>query len=445
MRLKQPRTPLAVVAAFVACGFAPSAWSQSLMELYKGAADYDSGVLAARAAVQAAEFRVARTQGLNRPQVALTAGATVSRVNPSRGTANLDTGNSNAGQVALNGRLPLFNRSNDASIRTSELQLEDARQELAQAEQDFIFRLTAAYFEVLAAQDTLSTTRANKKAVSEQLASAKRNFEVGTATIVDAREAEARLDRATAEENRAENELRIRRLALDQLVGRSGVQPLPLAAPVTLPAVVPDRVDDWIRAAEANSPVVQRARIGVQLAGVEIDRAKAAEKPTVEATASYGAQRVGGELSALSQSTRTASLGVQFNLPLYTGGQTQNGISEALANEERARIRLNGDVRRVTQDARDAFFNAQSQRTTAQSLEAAERSAKLQVESTELGYRVGVRVNLDVLNAQSELFQRQRELATTRYQAVVTSLRLRQVAGQLTPGDIEAVDRLLAK
>jgi outer membrane protein len=447
MRLKHPRTPLAAVAAIVTCGFASSAWSQSLMELYNAARSYDATVLAARAQAQSAEFRAAQADGLGKPSAALGASLTTTRVDPSRSIFNPrgESGNSSSGQVAINGRYALLNRANEATIAQSRKALDDAQAQLDAVEQDLMVRVAQAYFDVLAAQDTLATTQASKKAITEQLASARRNFEVGTATITDTREAQARFDLATAQEIAAENDLRTKRIALDQLVGRTGVAPKPLAMPVVLPPVTPASAEEWVTGADALHPAIRRARAALEVAGLETEKAKAGRMPTIDAVGSVGAQRTGGELASASASNRTASIGVQFNLPLYTGGQVQNRISETLVLEERARNDLDAARRGVAQNTRQAFFGVQSLQAQAKALEAAESSSKLALEATQLGYRVGVRVNLDVLNAQTQLFQTQRELAKSRYDTLVGSLRLRQAAGRLTPGDIEAVDRLLAK
>ena len=447
MRPKPTRTLLAAVAALAAAGFAPGASAQSLLELYHAARAYDATFLAAQAQAQASEYRAAQAGALAKPSAALGASLTVTRIDPSPSLFNPGgrSGNSNAGQVAINGRYALFNKGNEVTIAQAQRALDDAQAQLDAAGQDLIVRLAQAYFDVLAAQDTLATTQASKKAITEQLASARRNFEVGTATITDTREAQARFDLATAQEIAAENDLRTKRIALDQLVGRSGVTPRPLALPVTLPAVTPASAEEWVTGADARHPAIRRARAALDVAGLEIEKARAGRLPTLDAVGGVATQRTGGELAASSSTNRTASIGLQFNLPLYTGGQVDNRITETLVLQDKARNDLEAARRGVAQGTRQAYFGVQSLQAQAKALEAAESSSKLALEATQLGYRVGVRVNLDVLNAQTQLFQTQRELAKSRYDTLVGSLRLRQAAGELTPGDVEAVDRLLAK
>jgi outer membrane protein len=148
---------------------------------------------------------------------------------------------------------------------------------------------------------------------------------------------------------------------------------------------------------------------------------------------------------ALPGNTKNASIGVQMNWPLYTGGLVQNRIKETLSLEEKARDDLEAARRGVAQTTRVAYFGVQSGLAQVKALEAAESSSKLALEATQLGYKVGVRVNLDVLNSQLQLFQTQRDLSKARYDVLVGSLKLRQAAGQLAPGDIEALNRLLAR
>jgi outer membrane protein len=462
-----PKFPLSTLGALAAgalfgLGHAGAA-AQSLKELYEAARAYDATYLAAKAQAQSAEFRAAQSYALERPSVSATAAATLARVDPPNNTVttvaavggqavtvSVPTGeaaSSRVGQVGLAGRYALFNRANSATIEQARRSLDSAQADLDAAEQDLIVRVAQAYFDVLAAQDTLATSRANKAAITEQLASAKRNFEVGTATITDTREAQARFDLATAQEIAADNDLRAKRIALDQLVGRTGVAPQPLTVPAALPALAPANVEDWVTSADNGHPTVRRAKVALDVAQLETAKARAAESPTVDAVASVGASDSrGNAISSSSRGTATnASIGVQMNWPLYTGGLTQNRIKETLALEEKAGNDLQAARRGVAQGTRVAFFGVQSGQARVSALEAAEASSKLALEATQLGYRVGVRVNLDVLNAQTQLFSTQADLAKARYDVLVGGLRLRQASGQLAAGDIEAVNRLLAK
>ncbi len=423
---------------------AGAAQAQSLQELYELARVYDATYLAARAQAQSAEHRAAQSDALERPSLSAAAAGTLARTDPPPATGTLS---SNTAQASLNGRYPLYNRANGVTIQQAKRSLVAAQAELESAEQDLIVRVAQAYFDVLAAQDTLATTRASKAAITEQLASAKRNFEVGTSTITDTREAQARFDLATAQEIAADNDLRAKRIALDQLVGRTAVAPRQLAVPMAMAALAPAEVEQWVTVADNQHPTVRRAKVALDVAQLDTAKERAGDSPTVDAVASLVAGDARGTVLPASSRgrTTTGSVGVQMNWPLYTGGLVQSRVKEKLALEEKAGNDLQAARRGVAQGTRVAFFGVQSGQARVKALEAAEASSKLALEATQLGYRVGVRVNLDVLNAQTQLFSTQADLARARYDLLVGGLRLRQASGQLAPGDIDAVNRLLTK
>jgi outer membrane protein len=436
-----PALPLLMIAAMAVAAL--PARAQSLQELYDAARAYDATYLAARALAESATFRAEQAKALGRPSLAL--GSVVSRAEtdpPS--TSRLNT---NTLQAGLSAEQWLFNRANAATMSQAEKALAVSQADLVTAEQDLIVRLAQAYFDVLASQDALTTAQANKKAISEQLASARRNFEVGTSTITDTREAQARFDLATAQEIAADNDLRTKRIALDQLVGRSNVQPKPLATPVALPATQPRVVDEWVSLVD-QAPVVRKAQLNFDIAQIENDKARAGHLPTVKLEGSLGSNRATGTFPELQRSngtTSSASVGVRLAMPLYSGGAVDNRVKETVALQEQARNTLEAARRGTAQSTRQAFFGVESGQAQVKALEAAEASSKLALEATQLGYRVGVRVNLDVLNAQTQLFTTQRDLSRARYDVVVNGLRLRQAAGSLRPTDVSAVDALIAK
>ncbi len=440
------RLSLALALVF---GSASAAQAQSLQELYEAARAYDASYLAARALADSVQYKAAQADALKRPTLGLGITGEASRVDPpGSGSGSI---NSNTLSAGLQGKYALYNRGNSVTVEQAQRSLGIAQADLDAAEQDLIVRVAQAYFDVLGAQDVLASTKANKLGIAEQLASAKRNFEVGTTTITDTREAQARFDRATAQEIAAENDLRVKQVALDQIVGRVGVAPKPLAQPVALPAVTPLTVDPWVSQAEEGHPAVRKARLGLEVAQLETDKAKAAHGPTVDLNGTLGAQNLHNNLSGLAAiqsgvgTTKSASLGITLNYPLYTGGATQNRVKETLALQEQARNQADFARRSVIEATRRAFFGVQSGQAQVKALEAAESSSRLALEATQLGYKVGVRVNLDVLNAQTQLYSTQADLAKARYEVLLTSLRLRQAAGQLRPEDIAAINQLLAK
>lgn len=442
--LVSPRLRLLPIA--LALGLSGSVvHAEDLVELYTAARGYDATYLSARALAESAQYRAAQANALRLPSVGLTGSATRSETDAPQLTG---TASQNTVSAGINARQPLFNRANSATIAQSERDLEISRTQLETAEQDLIVRVAQAYFDVLSAQDTLALARSSKAAITEQLASARRNFEVGTATITDTREAQARFDLSTAQELAAENDLRTRRIALDQLVGRPNVQPNPLAGPVMLPPAQPADPEQWVGTAEQVHPTIRRAALAFDIAKLETQKARAGHLPTVDLVGGYNSQRNTGELPALQRTSGTtsgASIGVQLNVPLFAGFSVQNRVRETTVLEERAREDLEAARRGVAQATRTAYFGLQTAQARVKALEAAESSSKLALEATQLGYKVGVRVNLDVLNAQTQLFQTQTDLAKARYDLLMTALRLQQASGQLDPGDLAQINQLVKK
>ena len=443
--LKPTSARLRLSVALTALLLAAGAQAQNLQSLYEAARSYDAGYLAARALAEAAQHKAAQADALLRPSATMTGSMTRADIHTAIGTSVT----SNNEQASLQGRHPLFNRASTATIEQSRRTRDLARADVDAAEQDLILRLAQAYFDVLAAQNTLATVQTGNKAIAEQLASAKRNFEVGTATITDTREAQARFDLGTAQEIAADNDLRIKRIALDQLVGRTGIEPRPLATPVNLPDVQPANAEEWVTAAESAHPSIRKARLGQDIARLETAKAQAGNLPTVDLVAALTESHSTGAAITASGSrpgnTTTASIGVQLNWPLFAGYAIQNRVKETVVLEEKARQDFEAARRGIAQGTRQAYFGTQSLKAQVKALEAAESSSQLALEATQLGYKVGVRVNLDVLNAQTQLFQTRRDLAKARYDTIVSGLRLRQASGQLQPQDVTAVDALLVR
>lgn len=433
------RLALWLTSACLSLG-AQAAGAQSLVEVYEAARGYDASFLAARAQAEASTFAAAQSQALLRPSAGLSAGANTAEID----SENAGRGSSSSRSLAVSARQPLYDRASARSIDQAERQVEITQAALQLTEQDLLLRVSQAYFDVLAAEDTLAFARASKAAITEQLASARRNFEVGTATITDTREAQARFDLATAQEIAGANQLATAQAALDQLVGRAQVKPSPLLQPVRLPPL-DGSVDDWVGPSDQGHPAVRQAELALEIARLETQKANAGHLPTVDLVGSVGTSNGSGSFSTSRGSQHRASVGVELNLPLFAGFAVQNRVQETLRLEERSRNELDGTRRSVRLGTRQAWLGVQSGAAQVQALEAAESSSLLALEATQTGYRVGVRVNLDVLNAQTQLFQTRRDLARARYDVLVGHLALRQAAGRLTPDDLRPIDALLVR
>jgi outer membrane protein len=421
--------------------FSMTAQAQNLVDLYTAAQGYDAAYQAAKSQFNAtvAKSEQARAAILPTAGLAISGTSTNQEVLPSPArTYATQTGTISASQ-------PLYRPANWASYEQGKKSLDLAQAQLNQAEQDLIVRVSQGYFDVLAATDSLTFLKSQKTAVAEQLASAKRNFEVGTSTITDSREAQARYDLVIAQELAAENDLMVKSLALNQLVGQQNVKPKALKAPVQLPAVEPADVVHWVDQSQTSNPGIQQANVALDVALLETSKAQAGHKPTLDLVGSYSAINNNGSSTGTSDSrVNVGTIGLNFSLPLFAGFSTQNRIKETLALEEKARADLETAKRSVAQGTRTAFFGVQSGHAQVNALQAAEASSQSALEANQLGYQVGVRINIDVLNSQSQLFDTKAKLAKARYDVLVGGLKLRQAAGTLKAEDLQPINRQLA-
>jgi outer membrane protein len=440
-----PSRRLPLAAALAAALTAPAAGAQSLLELYGSARAFDATWQSARSQYEANLARAEQARAGILPSANLS--STISRSAFEINNPPVDRGfGTQTASIAAS--QPLYRPANWATYQQGKLQAELAQAQLNAAAQDLIVRVSQAYFDVLAAQDTLAFVKAQKTAVGEQLASAKRNFEVGTSTITDTREAQARYDLVIAQEIAAENDLRVKKLALDSVVGRPDVMPDPL--PVTAASAAgpqPGDVNVWVQQGEENSPTIQQARTAVEIAQLETEKARAGHKPTLDLTASYNITRNPNGTTTAVGSTRSnvGTVGLSFNLPLFAGFATQNRVRETLSLEEKARADLEAARRSVAQAVRTAFYGVVSGQGQVTALQAAEASSQSALEANRLGYQVGVRINIDVLNSQSQLFQTKRDLAQARYNVLLGRLKLRQANGTLLPEDLARLSAPAAK
>lgn len=438
MNLRQLPLAMALTAAFVL-----PAQAQNLVELYDAARSFDASYQSAKSLYEANLSKAEQARAGLLPTVGLGMGVNRTNISSDLDTFERSYGNQSA---TLNASQPLYRPANVATAEQGKKSVGVAEAQLLAADQDLIVRVSQAYFDVLASSDSLNFVKAQKSAVSEQLASAKRNFEVGTATITDTREAQARFDLVLAQEIAAENDLRVKKLALDQLTGKTGAEPKPLAVPVVIVPVTPADVSAWVAQSEAMSPAVRQAQLGLEVAQLETQKAQAGNKPTLDLTGSYNITKNNGSSNtAQDYRTNVAQVGLNLNLPLFAGYAIQNRIKETLSLEDKARSDLDAAKRGVAQTTRTAFFGVESGLGQVKAFEAAEASSQSALDATKLGYQVGVRINIDVLNAQTALFDTKAKLAKARYDVLLGSLKLRQANGSLKADDLNAVNALLVK
>jgi outer membrane protein len=417
--------------------FGLPAMADNLSEVYRAAVVHDASYAAAQAAYRAAQEKIPQARAGLLPSASLYANT---RYNDVEGSFASNEFNSNAWSVSAT--QPLFRGQNLVAYDQAKVAVQQAENQLKTAEQDLLLRTARAYFDVLAAQDNLEFTLAQKGAIAEQLAAAKRNFEVGTATIVDTHEAQSRFDLAVSQEITARNLLEIKRRALRKLTGKDVKTLATLTANPQLIMPNPNNVDEWVSRSQSDNLDVRIRQQSKQIADKNIDFARAGHYPTLDATASYTDSNNQNYGAGTIDSTATV-IGLEFALPLYQGGLVSSQVREAVANQEKSRQELEDALRNAELNTRDSFFNAYSLDSKVKALEAALASSQKSLESTRVGLDVGVRTNIDVLDAEQQVTSARKELALARYVSLQNILNLKAAVGALTPADLEEIDRLL--
>ncbi len=412
-----------------------------LMQAYQAAQAHDSQFASARAAREANQEKSVQGRSGLLPSAAVTASA--NKIDGS--TVGSDFSRPidyTADSYRLQLRQPIYNRANLTTYEQSKLQVAVSEVQFEQAKNELALRVAQAYFDVLAAQDSIAFIQAQKTAIAEQLESAKRNFEVGTATITDTHEAQARFDLARAQEIAAQNDLEVKRNALALITGKLPPPLTGLRRGVALTGPEPDQLNQWIETAESSNFSVVAQGLAAEIAKLDIQRNRAGHLPTLDAVATHGRSK---SFFTSPITTTTTTVGVELTIPLFSGYATSSRVREALSLEEKALADLETARRSAAQGARTAFFGVQSGLSQVRALEAAEISSNSALESNRLGYEVGVRINIDVLNAQQQLYATRRDLARARYDTLVSGLRLKAAAGTLGEADLAQINELLER
>ena len=348
------------------------------------------------------------------------------------------------GGLTVSASQPLYRYANSVAYSQAVEQVQQADYTLASAKQDLILRVAVAYFDVLLAQFNVELAESQKAAVSEQLAQAKRNFEVGVATITDTNEAQAKYDSIVAQEISARNDLENRRTALRAIIGREprDLKRLGPGFEPQLPS--PNVLDAWVDRALNDNLAVRIAQYNADIATLEIERQRAGRLPTVDLVASLSAQAFSATINTdASGNQRQAAIGLALSVPLYEGGFTESKVREAYALQDAARRNLEIARRNALFLAQTGFTGVTSAAASVKALEQALVSAQTAYESNRTGQEVGVRTNLDVLNTQQNVFQTRRDLAQAYFNYLLSVLRLKSAAGSLTEEDLEAANRRL--
>ncbi len=422
------------------------AFGEDLLQIYREAVRADPAIAAAKAQWEAAQEKLPQARSFLLPQASLSANANYSNYDATiksdpREDLNVNT---RSAQATVSASQPLFRQQNVIAYDQAKAFVTQADSTLGIAQQDLIIRVTVTYFDILLAQFNIELAESQKKAVSEQLAQAKRNFEVGVATITDTNEAQAKYDAIVAQEITVRNEYDNRLTALRAIIGRYPKDLKKLGSGFVPALPEPNVADYWVERALKENLNVQIAQYNFDIGTLEVDRAKAANYPTVDLVASYGGQ--GSRYSASSSAnldSRTGQIGVQLAVPLYTGGFNSSRIREAVALQERARQDLEGARRAALFQAQTGFAGVNSATASAKALEQAVVSAESALASNILGQEVGVRTFLDVLQVQQNVYSTRRDLADAHFKYLIGVLRLKASVGALTEQDIEYLNRQL--
>jgi outer membrane protein len=427
-----------------ACMSGGAAHGADLMAVYRDALAYDAQYAGARAAVEAGREKLPQGRSGLLPTIGLGASTTWNDVDTTRrisgATETNSRYNSNGWTVTLT--QPLFRWQNWVAYTQSELAVMQAEAQFGLARQELIVRAAQAYFDVLLAQDTLATAKAQKVAIAEQLESAKRNFEVGTATITDSHEAQARYDLTSAQEIAADNDLTVKRQVLRSVIGKEPEGLKNLKPGVQMARPQPDDINKWVEMAESASASVQIYQALFEIATREVEKQRAGHYPTLDLVATNGRSGAGGGTTGGFDS-KSSTIGLQLSIPIFAGGAVMSKDREAVSLKEKAGADLENARRTAALNARQAYLGVSSGLAQVKAYEAALTSSQSALDSNKLGYEVGVRINIDVLNAQSQLFDTRQKLAKARLDTLAALLKLKASAGSLGEDDVAAINALL--
>lgn len=429
-----------------------AAAATDLMAAWSQAQATDPSLHAAEAALQAGREKAVQGRALLLPRVQLTAAATHvdDRASSSLPAALAplvpEHGSGTVRQAALHLKQPLYDLKAGAEKRQLQEQGTLAQVRHLQARQDLMQRVSEAYFGVLLAEETLRVVGAEKAAVGLQRERAQARFEVGRGKVTDVQEAQARYDSVLAREVSAQSTLALRRAQFEALTGLKAQGLAPLRAAFAPGAPRADELDAWQQQGEQQASRVLTRRSELVIAGADVDKHKRSARPTLDLVAGYGARQQSGSLSALSggETSRSATIGVQFSVPLFAGGALESRLREALAQQRKAEDELAAARRDTRLQVQDAFLALQTGAARVAALAQSLRSTRTALEATTLGRDLGTRTELDVLDAQQRFFNAELELAQARTDVLLSRVRLAAAAGVLGEADLQSLNAELA-
>jgi outer membrane protein len=351
-------------------------------------------------------------------------------------------------------RQSIFRWENWANLRRADRQIAQAEVNYQAAQQQLILRTSEAYFNVLAAKDTLTAAEAAQEAFRRQLDQAEKRFEVGLIAITDVQEAKAAFDSATAALILAKRNLANQQEVLRELTGETFAvlaRPSDKVQPV---APDPANEEDWVKLALGQNLELISARIGTDITREDISIQRGGHYPSLDFFVTRSNRDATGTLTLIDPSAGRASgpndsesddtvYGLQLTVPLYSGGATSSRVREAEYRHRASRERLERVARETERSTRDAYLGVMSEMARVQSLRQAVASSRVALEATEAGYEVGTRTQVDVLDARRRLFEAETNYARSRYDYLINVLRLQRAAGTLEPDRVARINSQL--
>lgn len=443
---KSNLAPITLIGIFAMIVAMPCS-AQTLSSLLALARNSEPTYLGAKTNVQAAKARTDQAFGALLPQIS--ASANTNANDRSYHTRIEDTPtvddryNSNSAQVTLT--QPLWRYASIAGLQQAKAAALQAEQQLAGTEQDLSSRLVSVWFDVLAARDNGLFTLQQEAAARKQWEIVRRGLELGASGLPQAEDARAKYDQARADAMTAETEAQIKLASLEQLVGAlKEFKPPRMIDDAVLADLSGDKLDIWLQALETGNPAIRAALQAFEAADAEVRKQRAGHQPTLDLVGTYGknSQAIGGFPGQAGYDIKQNSIGLQLNIPLYSGGTQSAKVNEAVAMLEKARLDIEAARRAATLAAKQAWFGWKAAFVRAEAGQQAVKSAQAALRAARMGRDTGLKMELDVLQAEQQLRAAERDLRKGRYDQVATHVKLKAVAGMVTAEDVAALDKL---
>ncbi|MBV1907860.1 MAG: TolC family outer membrane protein [Kangiellaceae bacterium] len=471
------KKPFKIAISVLAVALSTNAFADNLLDVYRLAKDGDPSFLASEAGTRASSERVNQSMAGLLPQIS--GSYTISKssrdssgvttvigamddpltpdVDESQPRNSANSSDSTSTGYRLNLTQEIYNHSTWLSLRQSEKRALQAKISHEGTKQDLIVRAAEAYFNVLAAQDSVAFSKAETEAVSKELAQTKQRFDVGLIAITDVHEAQSRYDLAIANQIASQNSLDNTHELLQQITGRYHYELMGLKQEIPLKNPDPTDIKEWVKRAEGNNIDIKASKVGLGIAKQSISISQAGHYPTVDLSASYSdgdgetdseGTQFFGDLPITSTTNsdgdeENSSISLNFNIPIYSGGRANSQVKEAQSLYQQAAHNLEAERRRAVSLTRSSYLGVVAAVSSVNALKQAVISSEKSLEATQAGFEVGTRTIVDVLQQTQILFNSKRQYARARYDYVLNILRLKQATGLLTEDDLSSVNKLL--